>query len=388
MPASPVPAEILALLTALRAAGYEAVLVGGCVRDRLRGEDAHDWDVATSASGSGILEVFLRAVPIGGVHGTAMVPTACGPVDVTPFRAATLHGDLARRDFSINAIAWDPESDTWWDPAGGRADLAAGVLRATGSAENRLAEDPLRAIRAARLVASLGLRPDDELTAGLANARDGLLRVAAERVRAELDRLLEAPACADGATLLRKTGLEAALLPDTRPDAIDLLRILPPDRDLRLAAWLRGTRAESLLARWRFPKARAREVARILSAHPVDLGFRHDSGARRLRRRAGSETTLERMFALRRAELDLDGADTGRLDELETALARTAGNALGVADLALDGRQVGRILDVGPGPIVGRALRHLVECVIEDAAANTPDRLEELLRAWHAEAER
>ena len=376
------PAPILELLAALHSAGHQAVLVGGCVRDRLLGAHGRDWDVTTSASGDEILAVFPRAVPIGGSHGTAMVPSPCGPVDVTPFRARTLEADLGRRDFSLNAIAWDPIRDEWWDPASGRRDLERGVLRAPGDPAARLAEDPLRAIRAARLVASFSLRPDADLVSALPGACEGVLRLPAERVRSELDRLLEAPSCAEGIALLRATGIEAAILPGTAPDGVELIRLLPADRDLRLAAWLRGTKAESLLARWRFPKARARDVARVLAAHPVDEKFRHDAGARRLRRRAGSEPTVERMLALRRGELELAAGEPERLDALAAALERTAGNALRPQDLAISGSEICHLLDVPPGPIVGHALRYLVECVIEEPDTNTPERLADRLKSW------
>jgi tRNA nucleotidyltransferase (CCA-adding enzyme) len=385
---APVPSAILELLRTLGAHGHQAVLVGGCVRDALRGEPARDWDVATSAASAEILQLFPRAVAIGGAHGTAMVPCSPYPVDVTPFREASLEGDLAHRDFSVNAIAWDPLDDVWWDPMGGRDDLSAAVLRAAGDPEARLREDPLRALRAARLATDLGLAPDTALRAALPGAARGLQSVPAERVRAELDRLLAADVCAPGVELLRVSGIEAMLFPDTRDDALELLRTLPRDRDLRLAAWLRGTRASRLLSKWRFPKQRAKEIAFVLSVHPVEEHFQRDAGARRLRRRAGSEVTLRRTLILRRHELALGGEDTDALEQLEAALARTEGNALTAADLALDGLEVGTLLDLEPGPIIGRALRFLVECVIEDPDRNTPERLAALLRSEFAESER
>lgn len=388
MAAAPVTSAILELLRALRGRGHQAVLVGGCVRDALRGEPARDWDIATSATSAEILEVFPRAVAIGGAHGTAMVPTSAYPVDVTPFRDSTLEGDLAHRDFSVNAIAWDPIDDTWWDPMEGRADLAAGVLRAAGEAEARLREDPLRALRAARLATDLGLAPDEALLAALPGAVPGLHSVPAERVRSELDRLLAAEECVRGVEILRNVRIEAMLFPGTREDCLDLLRLLPRDRDVRLAAWLRGTRASSLLARWRFPKQRAKELACILGVHPVDESFRHDPGARRLRRRAGNEATLERMLTLRRCELALSGEDPEPLEQLEAALARTAGNALTAADLAINGRAVGALLGIEPGPLIGQALRYLVECVIEAPERNTAERLAALLRSEFGDRER
>jgi len=232
------PAAVLQLLQRLQQDGHQAALVGGCVRDLLRGAPVRDWDIATSARPERSLALFPRAVPIGLRHGTIMAPCAAGPVDVTPFRGANLAEDLARRDFTINAMAWDPLRNAWHDPHGGRADLAAQTLRAAGRAEERLAEDPLRALRAARLLAALHLRIAPALRDALPGAAGALLQVAPERIRSELERLLLTAQAGRGMALLRQSGLEAALLPGVRADAAGLVALLPADLELRLAAWL------------------------------------------------------------------------------------------------------------------------------------------------------
>jgi tRNA nucleotidyltransferase (CCA-adding enzyme) len=382
------PEPVAALLEAIRRAGREAVLVGGCVRDRARGAPVHDWDVATSAAPGELLALFPRAVPIGLRFGTVMVPTAAGPVDVTQYRGPTLADDLARRDFTVNAIAFDPVAHRALDPHGGLADLAARRLRAVGRAEERLAEDPLRALRAARIAAELALDVDPALEAALRDAASALLGVAAERIAAELLRLLALPAPLPGLALLRRSGLEAALVPGARDDAPRVIAALPPDPTLRLAAWLRGTAAPSLLARWRLARARRLEVETLLALHPVDESAgAGDAGARRLRRRAGGETQLARLLALREAECAAGSAADpesvrARLAALRERLARTEAQAVARAELALSGADVMACLGVGPGPEVGAALRHLLERVLEDPAENTPERLRERLRAW------
>jgi tRNA nucleotidyltransferase (CCA-adding enzyme) len=384
------PTPVQALLDALAAAGHEAVLVGGCVRDRARGVPVHDWDVATSAAPAALLALFPRAVPIGLRFGTVMVPTAAGPVDVTQYRAPTLAGDLARRDFTLNAIAWNPVSRTAFDPHGGLADLAAHRLRAVGRADERLAEDPLRALRAARLVAELALEVDPALEDALHAAAVPLGSVAVERVRTELLRLLAAPVPGRGLALLRRSGLEAALVPNAREDALRVIEALPPDVTLRLAAWLRGAPAASILARWRVPRAPRAEVETLLALHPVDETTRpDDAGARRLRQRAGSPEQLARALALREAECAAGGAADAaaaraRLAALRERLARTEAQAVARAELALSGAEVMQTLGIGPGPRVGAALRHLLEVVLEDPAENTPERLRERLHAWSA----
>jgi len=385
------PAAVLQLLECLQRDGHEAVLAGGCIRDLLRGAPVRDWDIATSARPERSLVLFPRAVPTGLRHGAIMAPCAAGPVDVTTFRGASLAEDLARRDFTINAMAWDPLRNAWHDPHGGRADLAAQTLRAVGRAENRLAEDPLRALRAARFLAALNLRMDPALREALPGAAEALAQVAPERIRSELERLLLAPRAGRGMALLRHSTLEAALLPGVRADAAALVQLLPADLELRLAAWLRGA-GSGALARWRFPKNRARNTERLLALHPVDRWPSADSAMRRLRKRAGSEENLGRLFTLREAELQLaeeqlqSAAEIARTREklaaLRAALKRTRGHAISAAALALDGRAVMEILGIGPGPMVGRALRHLLECVLEDPAQNQPGALRALLCAW------
>jgi len=407
------PAAVRQLLECLQRDGHEAVLAGGCIRDLLRGAPVRDWDIATSARPERSLALFPRAVPTGLRHGTIMAPSAAGPVDVTTFRGASLAEDLARRDFTINAMAWDPLRNTWHDPHGGRADLAAQILRAAGRAADRLAEDPLRALRAARLLAALNLRMDPALREALPGAAESLAQVAPERIRSELERLLLAPQAGRGMALLRHSTLEAALLPGVRADAAALVQLLPADLELRLAAWLRGA-GSGALSRWRFPKNRARNTERLLALHPVDRWPPADSAMRRLRKRAGSEANLARLFTLREAELQLAEEQQGgaaseaqtnaaqseslqntapqsaaevararaKLAALRAALARTRGHAISTASLALDGRAVMEILGIGPGPMVGRALRHLLECVLEDPAQNQPGALRALLCAW------
>jgi len=393
--ADAVPQPVRDALAALRAAGHEAVLVGGCVRDLLLGLPVADFDAASSAPAELVLELFPRAVPIGLRHGTVMIPTRAGPLDVTRFRAgARLEDDLAHRDFTVNAIAWDPADGRLVDPFGGARDLARGRLAAVGDARARLAEDPLRALRAARLVAALGLELDAGLPAAIAEAREPLRRVARERVRRELEALLVAPRAEIGLELLRRTGIEAELAPGVADDAAAVVAALPRDLELRLAGWLRGTRAEAILAALRCGRRRALAVAQIVARHPIDrVPLRGDADLRRLLRRLGC-SGVEALLALREAELnaaECAGAATAAARAALAALRarierveRAGSLALGRSDLALDGRAVMALLGVDAGPRVGAALRHLADCVIEDPSCNTPERLAERLRAWQA----
>ncbi len=388
-----IPPAVLRILEELDRGGHPSVLVGGCVRDLVRGVAVRDFDVATPASPERVLALFPRAVPTGLRHGTVMVPTPAGPVDVTSFRAGpALEDDLAHRDFTVNAMAWDPRADRIVDPFGGRADLAAGRLRAVGAPSDRLAEDPLRALRAVRLAAVLGLAPDAELEAALGAVAPRLRDVARERVRRELEDLLLAPGAGAALARLRRCGLEAVLIGETAADAPAVVAALPHDLVLRLAGWLRGRRAGSLLGRLRFPRRVATAVAELLLHHPVEVGVvpESDTSMRRMLKRVGEEQA-EPLLALREAELAVAppsserDAALRRVAALRAALERVRRSgtlALRRLDLALDGRAVMEILGCAPGREVGRALRALTEAVVEDPDCNTPEGLRERLLAW------
>ncbi len=380
-----VPPAVCDVVRALSAAGHRTVLVGGCVRDLLRGAEVRDFDAATDASPDEVLSRFRRGVPIGSGHGTVMVPTAAGPVDVTPLRAGPqLEDDLAHRDFTVNAMAFDPLDGRLIDPFGGRGDLARRRLRAVGSARERFREDPLRVLRAGRLVATLGLEPDPDLLPAMRECASALDGVARERVRAELTALLLGARAGAGLELLQRSGVAEQLAPGLAADAWALVDALPARLELRLAAWLRGTRAVPILRRLRFPKRCAQQVEKLLRHHPIeacaDPG--RDASIRRMLQRVGAD--FESLVALRRAELRLGGTPAG-LDALEAGVARVrrAGHlALRRRDLALRGDAVMRRLGCPPGPHVGEALSYLTDRVVADPSCNTPERLAALLDAW------
>jgi tRNA nucleotidyltransferase/poly(A) polymerase len=380
------------VLATLAAAGHEAVLVGGCLRDLCLGRRVEDWDVATSAAPEEVLGLFPRAVPIGLRFGTVMVPSRAGPIDVTRYRGPGLAADLARRDFTVNAMALALAPYRWEDPEGGLADLRAGRLRAVRSARERLAEDPLRALRALRLVASLDLELDPELACALPGT--ALRTVAPERIRAELERLLLGPAVGRALRLLRETGLESDLFRGPlAPDAADVVAALPGDLELRLAGWLRGRDAAALLGRLRFSRHRTETVAQLVRHHPVD-SERADLG--RLLQRLGRSGVVQ-LLELREAELaagslapEAAKRTALRIAELRRTVARLEEAGVlagGRPQLAVSGEEVMAWLGCAPGPRVGRALAHLTLQVLADPSRNQPGALRELLRAWQADGE-
>ncbi len=379
------PEAVRTILSTLGANGHASFLVGGCVRDHLSGEPVRDYDVATPATPHEVLALFPCAIPIGLRHGTVMVPTPCGPVDVTSFRGAGgLHSDLGHRDFTINAMAFDPATESFVDPFEGRADLLARRLRAVGSAADRLGEDPLRALRAVRFLSEGGFEPDAELVAAMGETAAALPGVAGERLRAELERTLLGRGVRSALALLRRTGLEAALAPGTSERAAARVEALPPDRDLRLAGWLAGTDPGPVLARLRCSRAVADRVARWLRAHPLrpegDPGRPAD--VRRLLQKHG-EDDLAALLALARAT-EPAGAQPllAEWTEAVDGLADAGGLVITREDLALDGQAVMEAVGGGPGPVVGEALRYLLDCVLEEPSQNTPENLRALLAEW------
>ncbi len=230
-----IPPDVLAVCRRLRDAGHEAHLVGGGVRDMLLGRQPADFDVATDAVPEAVLDLFGKgfAVPTGLKHGTVTVLTDTAPprhVEVTTFRGEgeyldgrrpssvtyvkSLREDLARRDFTMNAIAFDPLADAVTDPFEGRADLSRGVIRAVGDPMARFREDGLRPMRAVRQAAQLAFDIDPPTQAAIRPTLDVFRKVSAERIRDELLKLLGAPQPSRGLLLMRDTGLLGDVIPE------------------------------------------------------------------------------------------------------------------------------------------------------------------------------
>ncbi len=381
------PPAVAAVVAQLAARGHEAHAVGAAVGALLDGEPVRDFEVATAADGRALLALFARAVPLDAVPRRLVLPTAAGPVELVPHaHASGICGELAHRDFTLHALAVDAEGQLL-DPFAGRADAAAARLRCVGRAPERFAEDPLRMLRAARLVATRGLTPTPSLVAALREQRERITAVHEAHLRAELHALLLGRFADRGLALLRETGLEAVIAEGAAADAAAVVAALPADLELRLAAWLRGTRAVRILRRLREPRPRVDAVERLLHLHPIDRVAQpaQEAAFRRLVRR--SEALLPGLVALREAEIAAraEGAPAReRLEALRAAIDRARAPLADTAPLvlALDGRAVMEILVCGPGPEVGRALRHLAQAVAADPGCNTADSLRERLLAW------
>lgn len=434
-----IPEGIRSIARTLHAAGHEAHLVGGCVRDLLRGIPPLDWDVATDARPDRLLALFPGA-RYENRFGTVAVPLPDGTHEVTTFRhdgtysdhrrpddvtfGDTLDEDLARRDFTVNAIALPLDADGMpgavADPCDGRADLAAGVLRAVGDPRARFREDALRMLRAVRFAATLGFTVEPATRAAIADEASLAIHVSGERTFVELMRLLAAERPSTGLRLAEETGLLAVIAPElARQRGIQQAKA--PGEDLwdhtwrtvdaasrslvdglpvaRTAALLHDvgkpatfadghfvghdTVGADLAAAWldglRAPRAFTARVAGLVRHHMFSYTPEwSDAAIRRFIRRVGL-ADLEALLDLRAADNVGSGlpSDVDGLDELrERCRAQVAAHAaLERGDLAVDGDDLMRALTLAPGPAVGRLLDELLERVLADPMLNERGRL-------------
>lgn len=404
--AAAVPPAVREVCATLTAAGFEAVTVGGAVRDVLLGRAGGDWDVATSAHPDEVVARFARTIPTGMAHGTVTVVAGRGahrmPIEVTTYRGdgayvdgrrptsvvfgVPLTEDLARRDLVVNAIAYDPVHARLIDPFDGRGDLAARRLRAVGDPAARFAEDGLRIMRAIRFAATLEFALDPETTAAIPGALPSLAKVSRERVKVELDKLLGAPAPGAALTIARTTGVLAQELPEaTVDDAGWPARVAWLERApvaARLAVLVAGAGdddASAAAAERALRRLKAANDERDRAVRLVRLAHHADPTPRAVRRalaRCGrGHAALAVALWRARGDAPPAVADVG-----DAILA--GGDALNASELVLTGAALMAALGLAPGPAVGRALAACVEAVLDDPTRNQPDALVAIARAY------
>jgi poly(A) polymerase len=213
----------------LAKAGHQALFAGGCVRDMVRGEEPHDYDIATDATPDQVQALFQRTVAVGSRFGVVVVVAGEDQFEVATFRSdegysdgrhpdevhfSDARGDALRRDFTINGLFYDPLTEQVIDFVGGQADIEAGLVRAIGDPEQRFAEDALRLLRAVRFAARYRYRLDEATEAAVKAHVGDIRRVSAERIRDELSRILTGPNRGDALELLRTTGLLREVMPE------------------------------------------------------------------------------------------------------------------------------------------------------------------------------
>lgn len=430
----PIPPYAASALDRLTAAGHEAWLVGGCVRDFLLGREPGDYDIAASALPEETEAVFAgaRLIETGLKHGTVTVVLEGHPLEITTFRVdgtyadarhpdrvtftRSLREDAARRDFTVNAMAYHPDRGLW-DGFGGQEDLKHRIIRCVGDPETRFREDGLRILRALRFAAVLDFAVEPETERALRRTAPLLGQIAAERLSVELGKLLCGPGA--GRVLGDYPDILGVILPELPPMAgfdqkndhhcYDLLThtaaavdSAPPDLILRLTMLLHdigkpetftlredgqghfyghakrsAAMADEILRRLRYPNRIRERVLTLIRCHDAPL----EPEAKQVRRRLnklGEETFFD-LLAVRRADtlaLALPyRSRTGTLDELE-ALARSIlaeRPCLTLRDLAVDGHD---LMALGcQGPALGRALRSLLDRVAEGSLPNEREAL-------------
>ena len=380
-----------ALLDTLHAAGYAAYAVGGCVRDSLLGRTAHDWDLCTSALPQQVMELFgaEQCIPTGLQHGTVTIKYGGQLYETTTFRTEgsytdgrhpdevqfvpDVREDLARRDFTINAMAYN-EAEGLVDPFGGQKDLQNGLLRAVGEPQQRFTEDALRILRLYRFAARFGFALDAATAQAARQLAPHLDCISAERIQEELAKLLAAPQ--PGAYL--EPAVLAVVLPELTPAALEAAKPVvdacPAGEENLPVRWaaLLGALGEAdtrrVLKRLRCSNACIEETAVLVretagqgvseekaSAHPGDIHIRQLLGRYGLR-------TVERLCALC-AALHPQTAPACTFAAQRARQLEVDGVCCRVSQLAVNGRDL-MAAGIPAGPALRRVLEALLDGVI------------------------
>ena len=383
---------VLSIISKIEDAGFEAYAVGGCVRDSLMGKVPMDWDLTTSALPEEIQRIFEseKVIPTGIKHGTVTVIMEHNPVEITTFRidgkytdsrhpsnvtfSNDIFQDLARRDFTINAMAYNPKMGLV-DPFGGQGDLMHGIIRTVENANERFSEDALRIMRAIRFSATLGFEIEEETSSALFCCRDLLADISAERIASELNKILLAenpwPILAKNLPVLEKRLFDNEF--NSKTTLFENLGYIPPVLSQRLAVFLCHTAdknpvvAQEFFTRLKYDTKTRHRVIAILEN--LDAEFLPDRIAiRKHLRRLGADclsdimsvkSTLGHSVANSKAILDkiISNNDCFSLKQLDIT-----GNDL-KEHFGLSGREIGSVLD------------KLLDAVIEEKCENKKDTL-------------
>ncbi len=430
-----IPRFVSIILDCLEAGDFQAFIVGGAVRDIHLNRIATDWDVATSATPDEIRSVFHHIRHFSLKHDTVTLVDEGQHFEVTSFRGAgnfgkTIEEDLGHRDFTINAMAYDPSSERIIDPHGGRKDISKKCIRAVRDPRKRLDEDPLRLLRAVRLSTELGFKVEPGTFACIADMAPRLAGVAKERLREELVKILMAKKPSFGFNLMIKAGLLDHFLPELREGYLkrqnrfhrftiyrhimESIDRVEPDLVLRLVALFHDIAkprvrkktggefrfyghekasaelAAEIMERFKFGKELIGKVALLVSHHMVsyEKGW-SDAAVRRFISRLGPEN-VDDLLCFRKADLLAHGVVDQKMKQLEALKKRVKKIRrlpLPVKrhDLAIDGKRVMALTGLNPGPEVGRILKDLMKRVIDHPEMNTEQNLIEALEKMKKE---
>ncbi|MCK5248653.1 MAG: HD domain-containing protein [Spirochaetaceae bacterium] len=441
-----IPDDLKTAVRVFAEASRQCWLVGGAVRDGLLGRSSEDYDLATDAEPEEVMKLFRRTIPTGIKHGTVTVLLGTHQFETTTFRrdgkytdgrrpdkvaySGDILEDLARRDFTINAIAWDLINKRLLDPHNGREDLKNRIIRAIGRPAERFEEDGLRSIRACRFASQLGFSIDDETMKAIGGTLSNLPSISAERIWEELKKIFISPKPSTAFRLFLETGLLELLLPELDQcvgvgqkgrhvlDVFDhslMACDLAPRENLpvRAAALfhdigkplvkirdesgeiifhrhdITGAEVtESILLRYKASNADRDRITRLVRHHMFHYTRDwSDAAVRRFMARVGLDM-LDDLMILRLADASAIAPDLpDATAHLRNLIERIDGildaqTALSIKDLKINGSDLMMVLGVRPGPILGTLLKHLLDCVLEDPEANEHDRLLDMGRRW------
>ncbi len=433
-----IPKEVQDVVALLAYNQHEAYLVGGCVRDALRGVEAHDWDVATNAEPEQVQELFPDHVyenrfgTVGIKTGSENPTTAI--VEVTTYRvdgdytngrhpdevtrAQTIEEDLARRDFTVNAMAYGDGALV--DPFGGEDDLRAQLIRAVGDPHERFREDALRLMRAVRFCAQLGFELEEKTAQAIRDLAPSIANMSAERIRDEFVKLVASAGAERGIEVMRELGLLQHVLPELL-EGVDVGQnkhhiysvyehnlkafgfAVAQDYDVtvRIASLLHdvakprvkrgegpnstfynhevvgGRMSREMLERLKFPKDMTERVSHLVRHHMFYYNVDEVSpaGVRRFIRRVGPEY-IDDLFRIREADRIGSGVPKAvpyKLRHLRYMIDSVKADPISAKMLKVTGTDLMEKLQVQPGPLLGQILAILLEEVIEDPVRNEHD---------------
>lgn len=436
------PDNVKKILQTLEENGYEGYAVGGCVRDALLGRMPQDWDITTNAKPLQVKALFRRTIDTGLQHGTVTVMLDHSGYEVTTYRidgeyedgrhpkevcfAGSLSDDLMRRDFTINAMAYN-ETERLVDLFGGRRDLEAGVIRCVGEPKERFSEDALRMMRAIRFSAQLGFSIEKSTFAAIRDLASTIQRISAERIQTELLKTLISTH-PDGVRLFYTAGLSSYFLPEldrmmeteqnnphhcysVGEHALHSLAEVPADKALRLAMLLHDVAkprcrttdeagidhfqghpfqgaemARGILRRLRMDNETTTRVTQLIRWHDDNPPLT-ERNVRRAVCRAGAAQYPD-LFAVKRADIrsqsDYKKEEKLRyVDEYEALYEQIIEKkqCLSIRELAVDGSDL-LAAGVPQGKAVGETLHELLELVLEKPECNTREYLLSRIENW------
>ena len=399
------PKAVQTIIHLLERNGYEAYAVGGCVRDLFLHRVPKDWDVTTSAPPEAVKGIFHRTVDTGIKHGTVTVLMGGEGYEVTTYRidgvysdfrhpedvhfTTALEEDLKRRDFTINAMAYDGEGRVV-DLFGGRKDLQDSVIRAVGVAEERFTEDALRILRAFRFSAELGFTIEEKTLAAAGKLAGNLRFISRERVREELTKLLVSPHPDRIRDLYRIGAINDIYpaYPEEDGPLLAALNALPPDPVLRYAALFycgadraeeRAALGEQVITELRFDNATKNRVVKLLALSDTAPSA-EPYAVRCILSRAGEELFPLLVQLLQAVSKKEDPVFDEMLREGEAVIQR--GECISVSQLKINGTEL-LSLGTAPGKAVGETLKKLLEEVLKAPEKNEKETLAALVSAWN-----